>query len=78
MFPFAQKMDDPPLAWSQEGTRPDAVPVSMLTRLTNAAKARSKRKADEKKNDDDDMPGPNAGATLFPFLALRFVGPATA
>lgn len=77
MFPFAQKTDDPPLAWSQEGTA-DAVPVSMLTRLTNAARARAKRKADERKNDDDDMPGPNAGATLFPFLAIRFVGPATA
>jgi len=50
----------------------------MLTRLTNAAKARAKKKKDDD-DDDNDLPGPNAVATFFPqFLNLRFAGPATA
>jgi len=80
MFPFAQSSDDPPLAWSQEATRAEAAPVSMLTRLANAAKGR-KNKAEKKKKDDDDdndMPGPNAVVTLFPFLSMSLGRPAMA
>lgn len=81
MFPFTQSSDDPPFTWSQETPRSDAKPVSMLTRLANAAKVRAKKKAEKKKDDDDDdndLPGPNAVATFFPFLSLRFARPAMA
>jgi len=71
-------MNEPSFTWSQESTRADAEPVSLLTRLTNAAKARAKKKKDDD-DDDNDLPGPNAVATFFPqFLNLRFAGPATA
>lgn len=73
-------MNDPSFTWSQEATRADAKPVSLLTRLANAAKARAKKKAEKKDDDDDnDLPGPNAVATFFPqFLNLRFARPAMA
>lgn len=76
MYPFAQNPEDPPLAWSQEAAKADAKPVSMLTRLANAAKARAKGK--KKDDDDDNLPGPNAVVTLFPFLTLGIARPAMA
>ena len=75
MFPFAQSSDDPPFAWSQEATPAKTAPLSMLTRLANAAKGRKKKDDDD---DDNDMPGPNAGVTSFSFFMLRAVGPAMA
>ena len=78
MFPFAQSSDDPPFAWSQESTRTEGAPVSMLTRLANAAKGRKSKAKKDDDDDNDDLPGPNAVVTLFPFFTMRLAGPAMA
>lgn len=59
MFPFfSQPKQQPPIAWTRD--LPANKPRSVWDRVLG-----------KKDDDDDDMPGPNAGATLLPLFAPR-------